>query len=220
MDNEPKVLGNNLNRQKEQLLTLEEADEILYWSFFHSQGDDDLQLYIFNYIATKHRDWRIPNFVYNEPMLDRYFSFVLRSGAHARRNKEEKLTKNIVTTQVQHQQSVMESTLHGGWLSFSREELLFRILYHTIDIDEKYRTSAEGRPRQKTIRKGYSDPAMSHFAAYVLSDKRPPGPPVYSEMMDDLKKLFNNPQTPERLGFTRMERIEDLRSVQGRNPSV
>src|SRR3989344_99973 len=198
MREEPK-----LNQSSEQIpvreLDANEALDTLYWSFYYSQGETNVQANIFHYMAAKHPEWRFPELPLDAEQTKRFYSFV-QSSAH-RHGVEQTKNENIAR-EIQTEYGALKGIFRypdAGISGPSLEESLFQILYNQLDLDDKY--EMKGRPRDKEISKGYARSNLSHFATYVLGNEKPPGSPIYTEMFDDLKKFFNTPKTQERLGY-------------------
>src|SRR3989344_6838743 len=189
--------GPRPNQSSEQVpvheLDADDALDVLFWSFYYSQGETDVQLKIFHYMAAKHPEWRFPELPLNAEQTKRFYSFI-QSAAH-RHGVEQTKNENIAQ-EIQTEYGALKGVFRypdADISGHSLDESLFQILYHQLDLDDKYET--KGRPRDKEISKGYARSNLSHFATYVLADERPPGPKIYTEMFDDLKNLFNAPQT-------------------------
>jgi hypothetical protein len=197
--------------QKE--LTQKEALDILYFSFYYSQGDEDLQTYLFRYIAEKHPELRAPETSLDVDQTRQFFRFV-NSPAHEHGTR--RTNDSNVGLEIEKKYREMKDILDGqdsGTPAFSIEKIKAEILLRQVDQDNHF-TLLTSRPRDKEISKGYARSGISHLYAYVLKDEVPPGPSVFAEMFKDLKNSINDSYVRGHLGLERLQIIDRIRRKQ------
>lgn len=182
-------------------LSFNDADRLLKYSFFLSQGNPDLQSCLFLYLSHKHPDWRIsPSII--EPLAESVFRMALglsEKGQHTSLFSKQDTgpllqSEDVLKDEAYEEANQMANVLSGDELPYvwSPKKLLFEITRSMIDQDEQF--LQEVRPRKGTTVNGrlltpLQDPYLSHFCFFILG-KNSLGVPDYNQMFDDIRNLF------------------------------
>lgn len=183
-------------------LSPEQGAEILYWSFFYSQGNKDLQMQIFAYIARKHPEWKISpqeevslrkltkervSKFFQHGIHEEQGDFSITDESDARCTEFLTALNEGVLRRVE--PDIPELIIQPSVRTYTTKELLVKL------IDRDYKYLNVGRPLPKGAKEDAVRPFMSHFVNYILAGERVPGPQVYSEMVEDLQREYTEYKT-------------------------
>ena len=179
--------------KQERFLSAQEAVEILFSSFYYSQGDVPLQEEIMGYIAKKHPDWKIPEVVhkeFEERARNKIMTFVDR-GPHVKVDTKDRADYKKRAEQLIDALNTGKTVADDGKTVNADDVSARYILREMIARDCQF-VLTTGRHNKDRPARGPYRSDISHFTAYVLGDERPPGPPVFSEIINDLKSEFDS----------------------------
>jgi len=198
----------DLQRQAEEPreLSYKEVADTLFWSFYFSQGHLNLQHYMFAYMASKHPEWILHDEGVFDQLVDaelpRYKNFLSR-------DKHKQTPDDDVAKAVYEPWGSMRALLRekrDPLLESDRiEEHIRNIIYILLGQEEKF---AFWRPGENRPEKGPFRQGMSQLIEYVIQEKPVPGPPIYAEMMGDIREELE--KLPGRSSETMRQRFKKI----------
>ncbi len=189
---------------EQKTLTVEEATNAIFWSYYYSQGAGKAQEHIFAYIARKHPDWKIAQNDAEEitkGVTERTGAYV-RGAPHIKRPTEHSINQDASARSAEFIDALNNRTVpildeNDAIIYTPVEDVTDRMLLYEILMRDNHFTGTilsqillsgrASRPNRDEKSKGHLRKRISHFAAYAIGGEKTPGPPVFKEMMDDLR---------------------------------
>lgn len=161
--------------------------KLLFWSFFFSQGEPELQWDIFSYIHCLHPEWKITNTMreHIERLLcSQVGRFLTRSNGsvHARiMNADSKIQPEVSMRARQ-----LQDVLNG--LRIQKARVLIDLCRNLIGRDHEYLVETDGRPLREAVDQNiYRDRYLSHLCHFGFHG-RTTHVPEYDQMFADVMK--------------------------------
>jgi hypothetical protein len=193
----------SLSQSKEEGVELTPAfiADVLYNSFFYSQGNQLFQQEIFSYLVATHPEWRWPQCSFKALMpvfvrmhRERFDAFVA-SPAHIDVDMSPNSTRRLVSEAMQTEFKDFRAAVCAP--RHDPQELLANLVSHMVTRDAYYWEQPEGRPRTGRVRTGIAHPRASHTVRFLIERRRGPGGPLFDEMLqamsDELRKRMSVP---------------------------
>gem|GEM_PF-5115913 len=191
-------------------ISKQEVSDMLFWSFYFSQGRSELQNDFVHLAGQNHPEMLLPNDdTFILPDLQRYKKFLEPGATHTRLIPQESASDLIRAIQEEHGLSIADAhiynQIHVHWKvaqnAFSGlrpdpieiQDLLQKITTHMIWRDAQYARKPELRPAAETRPKeGPFAANKSHFVSYVLRHETVPGPAIYTEIMEQIRNSLSD----------------------------
>ncbi len=181
----------------------EEVSEILFWSYYYSQGNLPMQKRILEYVGRAHPKWNLPEQIDIDALTDRIHVFVekgIKAGSHVAgrtSNRGKDLTREELFEIRKDLMSQYDSPLEGDVLSAQKEYLCKKILERMVDSDYKRLKGVMVKKSESGLQKGPFRNSISHFVSYVLENELLPGPAstkdVFTDLLADIRNRLDDP---------------------------
>jgi hypothetical protein len=159
----------DIESQTTRDVSVAETENILVWSFYHSQGNPLLQEHILTYIAHKHPNW---HFCRSAEIDSQRLAAKMRAGARFAQPAHKHRTATYSSESLAANAKMYLTKLTNPEKSVS----ILKIASEILSTDEQ-------RAAERDV---------SFFIDYVLTGKKVPGPYVFADIYSNIRRALQN----------------------------
>jgi hypothetical protein len=207
----PPTKNNVENPQRESSPKIINADQIIWWSYFFSQGHIPLQrslLNVINFIVLQQEPNARFDLSDNFPStLTIRLSKIVRSGAHEHINTNPAENPHV-TEELERLEDLLGNNLNRRALDvegFKSEATI--IIKNTLSRDDKFLVEQVSRDRNEDKRGFINDPFLSYFCYFLAKGREfEITEPYHRSLFQEIRKLLLNKE----LDLSSIKREEDV----------
>lgn len=165
-------------------LTPDLLADVLFWSFYYSQGSRALQNELLHFVRLKNPQWqRQARKLDMKPAYDKITAFLANSETH-------KTVRN--TANIRAEARMALQSLTDGHEFPQRELTINKIISQMLERDLRFLEKDERGGGKRSKVEGPFGRYESHLIRYVILKEHAPGPPIFSDMFEEIRAYLKD----------------------------